>query len=152
MKKYAIIGLIFIISGCSRQWCEQHYPKQDSTTYIETAKIDTIYIPMPADTVFIESQIDCPDQRIIYKDGKVEYKVIIKDKVLTIYRVSEKDSLRLIYAYKNTDEYKKLTQIKEVVKIKEKAPKWAWYSLAINILLLGFTTRKFWLKFLQFPV
>lgn len=144
----AAIVTIIIVTSCSRQFCQKNYPciDRDSTSIIQTANIDTIYIPMPADTVKLETQIDCPDQKIIYKDGKVEYKVVIKDKILTVYRISDQDSLRVITAYKNTSEYKKLTEIKEVEKIVTKTPKLAWYSYLLNVLLIVWLTRKFWIR------
>ena len=143
----AIVATI-IITSCGRHFCQKNYPciDKDSTSIIQTANIDTIYIPMPADTVKLETHIDCPDQKIIYKDGKVEYKVVIKDKILTVYRISDQDSLRVITAYKNTSEYKKLTEIKEVEKIVTKTPRLAWYSYILNLLLILWVTRKFWIR------
>ena len=79
-----IVLIALIFSGCSKKYCRDKYPciEKDSISIVETANIDTIYIPMLADTVKIETQIDCPDQKIIYKDGKTEYKVIIKDNLI----------------------------------------------------------------------
>lgn len=155
MKKLLIISIISIfLVSCSKDYCRTKYPciENDSTSYIEKATIDTLYIPMPADTVKIQSDIDCPDQKIVYKDGKTEYKVVIKDKVLTVYRINQNDSLRVIYAYKNTEEFKKLTEIKIVKEIEYKTPKLAWYSYGLNILLVLWITRKIWLKFIKFPI
>lgn len=153
MKKIIIISVISIfLVSCSKDWCYDKYPipENNSSSYIETANIDTIYLPMPADTVKIQSDIDCPDQKIIYKDGKTEYKVVIKDKILTVYRIGVKDSLRVIYAYKNTDEYKKQTEVKIVKEIEYKTPKIGWYSYGLNLLLLIWVTRKIWIKFIKF--
>lgn len=145
--------ITIVLASCSKEYCRNKYPciDKDSTAIIQTANIDTIYLPMPADTVKLETQIDCPDQRIIYKDGKTEYKIVIKDKLLTVFRISDKDSLRVIMAYKNTSEYKRLTEIKEVVKIVQKTPKLARYSYILNIILILFITRRFWGKFIKFP-
>ena len=149
-----VIVISIILTACSKEYCKTHYPcvDKDSTSFIQTANIDTIYLPMPADTVKLETQIDCPDQKVIYKDGKVEYRVVIKDKILTLYKISANDSLRLIYAYKNTEEFRKLTEVKEVDKIVFKAPKWCYYSLGVNLLLIAFITRKFWAKLFKFPI
>lgn len=155
MKKLIIISVISIfLVSCSKDYCRTKYPciEKDSTSYIEKATIDTLYIPLPADTVKIQSDIDCPDQKIVYKDGKIEYKVVIKDKVLTVYRIAANDSLRVIYAYKNTEEFKKLTEIKIVDKIVFKVPKWCYYCIGIIIVLIGWITRKIWLKFIKFPI
>lgn len=155
MKKLLIISIISIfLLSCSKEYCRTKYPciEKDSTSYIEKANIDTLYIPLPADTVKIQSDIDCPDQRIVYKDGKTEYKVVIKDKVLTVYRINQNDSLRVIYAYKNTEEFKKLTEVKIVKQIEYKTPKLALYSYLLNLILIGWITRKIWLKLIKFPV
>jgi len=40
-------------------------------------KIDTTWLKLPADTTYIELPFDCPDQQIIYKDGKKETKIIL---------------------------------------------------------------------------
>ena len=143
----AIVATI-IVTSCGRHFCQKNYPciDKDSTSIIQTANIDTIYIPMPADTVKLETQIDCPDQKIIYKDGKVEYKVVIKDKILTVYRISDQDSLRVITAYKNTSEFKRLTEVKYAKEYIVKTPRLAWYSYALNVLLLLWVTRKFWIR------
>ena len=63
----AAIVTIIVVTSCSRQFCQENYPciDRDSTSIIQTANIDTIYIPMPADTVKLETQIDCTtDSRI----------------------------------------------------------------------------------------
>ncbi|MEY2701927.1 MAG: hypothetical protein RLY43_560 [Bacteroidota bacterium] len=153
-KTLIVLVLILTAFGCSRKYCTTKYPcvEKDSTSYVEKSNIDTLYIPLPQDTVKIQSDINCPDQQIIYKDGKTEYKVLIKDKVLTVFRINKADSLRVIYAYKNTEEYKKLTEVKIVDKIVYKTPKIAWYSYGLNLLLVIFVTRKFWAKFIKFPI
>lgn len=152
--KLVLIGIILLLFSCSRKYCTEKYPyaQSDSIAHVEVVNIDTIYIPMFADTVKIESKIDCPDQKVLYRDGKIEYKLIIKDKILTLTRISAKDSLRLIYAYKNTEEFKKLAQVKIVPEIQFKVPKWAWCSLIANIVLLVWITRKIWSKFIRFPI
>lgn len=146
--------LLIVTLSCSKKWCYEKYPmpENDSISKIETATIDTLYIPIPSDTTFLQVAADCPDQKIIYKDGKIEYKVVIKDKVLTISKINQADSLRFIYSYKNTDEFRKLTQIKEVPLIEYKAPKWSYYLIGVVIVLIGWITRKIWLKFIKFPI
>ena len=145
--KLILLAAIFFF-GCSKKYCQEKYPcaEKDSASFIQTYNIDTIYIQMNADTTYIESKLDCPDQKIVYREGKVEYKVLIKDKVLTISRISEADSMRLIYGYKNTDEFRRLTQLKIVPEIHYKTPKWAYYSLAVSFLLIAWVTRKIWLR------
>lgn len=155
MKKLLTISVFFIfLVSCSKEYCRTKYPcvEKDSTSYIEKANIDTLYIPLPADTVKIQSDIDCPDQKIVYKDGKTEYKVVIKDKVLTVYRINQNDSLRVIYAYKNTEEFKKLTEVKIVDKIVYKVPKWCYYCIGVIFILVAWLTRKIWFKLLRFPI
>lgn len=152
-----IVVISIILTACGKEYCSNHYPcvDNDSTSFIQTANIDTIYIPMPADTAYIKIPADCKDQEVIYKDGKTEYKIVIKDKILNVYRFTVKDSLRVIYAYKNTEEFKKLTEIKYIEVVKYKVPKWCYCSLLINILLFIWVTRRFWvglIKRIKFPV
>lgn len=152
MKKAILFSLLLIVTiSCGRKYCQDKYPciEKDSTSFIQTANIDTIYIPMQSDTTFIQVPADCKDQNVIYKDGKVEYRIIIKDKILNVYRINEKDSLRIIYAYKNTEEYKKLTEVKYVDKIIYKIPKWCYYVFGLVFIWFGWTYRKTWLNWLK---
>jgi hypothetical protein len=150
-RVYVLIVTLVTISGCSKEWCYNRYPspKKDSVSLTEQILIDTIYIPMPADTVFLKADVDCADQKIIYKDGKTEYKIIIKDKVLTLTKISEADSSRLIRSFMNTSEFRNLTKVKEVFVTEYKTPKIAWYSYLLNGILILWITRKIWVKLIK---
>ena len=143
--------LSMVLFGCGRQYCERNYPPidKDSTSTIERIINDTTYIPLPGDTTYLQMPADCPDQTIIYKEGKANVRVIIKDRILTISRITDKDSIRIISSYKNTSEFKELTKIKEVVRIQSKVPTWAFYSIGVIIVLLLYITRKLWVKIIR---
>jgi hypothetical protein len=146
-----LIGLISL-SSCNKQISNSVTTdiRKDSTSKIETLKIDTLYIPMPADTFRLEVPIDCPDQKIKVIDNKITTSVSIKDRILTIQRDSKKDSLRYVLAYKESSEYKESTKAKEVVKetviIKKVIPKWCWWYIGISLALIAWLTKSFWLK------
>ena len=152
MRYISLIFLLFIATSCGRDWCYERYPMPEVDSVRITQGLDTLYIPMPADTVFIQSDIDCPDQRIIYKDGKIEYKIQIKDRILTVYRISKVDSLAVITRFMNSEEFKRLTQQVKVIEPVVKWPKFLWYSIGANLLLIIWVTRNIWMRFIKFPI
>ena len=134
-----LIGVI-LLSGCSKKWCQENYPCIDSTYIKEAVKFDTTYIKLPADTTYLELPFDCQDQQIIYKEGKKEYIVKIKDKILYINQITKDDSLRIINLFKNSEEFKQA--VKDVEKPIPYIPEIVWYTLAALIGLLIFAYRK----------
>lgn len=142
-----IIIILIGLTSCTKRFCTTHYPcdVKDSVSYIE--RLDTIIIPMPADTVYLETPIDCPDQQVIYREGKHETRVVIKDKILKVYGITAEDSLRVLTTYKRSAEYQELTKVKEVVRYK--APHWAYYLLLFPlgiVLYFAYKYRKFLLR------
>lgn len=138
MKKLLLIIIIIALAGgCSRRYCERHYPPKEveNTKYIETIKLDTTYLQMPADTTYIELPFDCPDQQIIYREGKKETKIVVKDKVIHVSSITAADSAAIISLYKESKDYKDQTKIVEVKYI----PKWAiWLKwIFIGLFLAG---------------
>jgi bacteriorhodopsin len=107
---------------------------------------------MFADTTYIQTPIDCPDQTIIYREGKKETQIIIKDKIIYLTATTKADSIRFILAYKDSKEFKTITQVKNIVEFKEKTPKWAWYSLGLVFILILWVTRKLWLNLIKFSI
>jgi len=149
-----LVVITILLFGCSKKYCQNRYPcaKKDSTSFIESVKIDTFYIPIKSDTTYIQTPIDCPDQTIIYREGKKETQIIIKDKIIRLTAITKEDSARLFLAYKNTKEFKQLTRTITVVEIQTKTPKWAWYCLGIAITLLAWSTRNIWRKLIKFSI
>ena len=143
-----LVVITVILFSCSKKYCYNHYPctQRDSISYKELVKIDTFYIPLYADTTFLQTPIDCPDQTIIYKEGKKETQIIIKDKIIKLFSTTKADSLRYILAYKDSKEFKTITQVKQVVVIEYKTPKWAWYLLGLVIVQILALIAYIWFK------
>ena len=137
MRGYIVlIGIILIFASCNRKIVEQNTYK-DSVSYVEKVNIDTIYIPMPADTTYIKVAADCPDQETILKNGNKEIKVVIKDKILYVSQITRKDSIALINAFKTTKEYKDKEVIKIVKETVFKTPKYNWWVMGCELFIIG---------------
>jgi len=72
---------------------------------------------LPADTVKIQSDIDCPDQKIVYKDGKTEYKTLdeIRKGFATDQHLSQKG--RELGELKKQIEVERTTKLQELITI-----------------------------------
>ena len=133
MKK--LLWTIFILtiivnSSCSKKFCQKNYPCPPDSIRIEnTVTVDSLWLLMPADTEFVQVPIDCPDQQIIVKDGKTLTKIIIKDRIITVARTTEKDSV-LILTLKE-----KLAYFERIVKEQPVKYKNRWYFKPV---LIGF--------------
>ena len=134
------LGTILLLNGCAKNYCQQHYPCNDSVNISEVTKFDTTYLQMPSDTTFIEMPFDCPDQQIIYRDGKKEIIYKIKDRILTVNEVTFADSIRIINKFKESKEFKQYA--KEVEIIKFKTPKNNYYLIGGLILIVLIQNRK----------
>ena len=134
------LGTILILNGCTKKYCQQHYPCNDSTVTSEVTKFDTTYLQLPSDTTFIELPFDCPDQQVIYRDGKKEIIYKIKDRILTVNEVTFADSIRIINKFKESKEFKQYA--KEVEIIKFKTPKNNYYLIGGLILIVLIQNRK----------
>ena len=149
MKKLSIIILsLLLFSGCSKKWCTEQYPCIDSTNYQEIVKIDTSWLQLPADTTYIELPFDCPDQQIIYKEGKKETKIVVRDRKIYINQITAADSAAIINLFKQSSEFKHA--VKEVEVPKLYVPSWVWLTLTSLIILLIFAYRKAVFKLLRF--
>ena len=149
MKKLLLISIIaLLLSGCSKKWCNEHYPCIDSTYLKEVVKIDTTWLKLPADTTYIELPFDCPDQQIIYKDGKKETKIVVRDKKIYINYTTPEDSLRIINLFKNSSEFKQA--VKEVPVPCPYIPKWVYWAIGISVLSLIYTFRKYIISLFSF--
>ena len=149
MKKLSIIILsLLLFSGCSKKWCTEHYPCIDSTNYREIVNIDTSWLQLPADTTYIELPFDCPDQQIIYKEGKKETKIVVRDRKIYINQITAADSAAIINLFKQSSEFKQA--VKEVEVPKLYVPSWVWLTLICFVILLIFAYRKILFKLLQF--
>ena len=134
------LSIVILFSGCTKKYCQTHYPCNDSVNISEVTKFDTTYLQMKADTVFFELPIDCPDQQIIYRDGKKQVVYKIKDRILTINEVTFADSIRIINKFKESKEFKQYA--KEVEIIKFKTPKNNYYLIGGLILIILIQNRK----------
>lgn len=149
MKKLIYISIaVLLLSGCSKKWCNNNYPCIDSTNYKEVTKFDTTYLKLPGDTTYIELPFDCPDQQIIYKEGKKETRIVVKDRKIYINQITKEDSLAIVNWFKQTEEYKQA--VKEVEVFKWYVPNWLWFTLTGLILLLIFAYRKTLFRLFRF--
>ncbi len=108
---------------------------------------DTIYrdkivkiTPPSVNEIKIENVCDSlgnlKEVKYITKQGKV--KTIVKTLENTLYLQVDTDSIKDIAV----SEYKSTLKDKQETIIKFKTPKWAWYSLLINTILLAWIFRK----------
>ena len=108
---------------------------------------DTIYknkivkiTPPSVNEIKIENVCDSlgnlKEVKYITKQGKV--KTIVKTLENTLYLQVNTDSIKDIAV----SEYKSTLKDKKEIIIKFRIPKWAWYSLLINAILLAWTFRK----------
>ena len=148
MKRILIIIIgVILLSSCSKKWCNEHYPCIDSTYIKEVVKIDTTWLKLPADTTYIELPFDCPDQQIIYRDGKKETKIVVRDKKIYINYTTPEDSLRIINLFKNSSEFKQA--VKEVPVSVPYIPNWVYWAIGISVLSLIYTFRKYIISFFR---
>lgn len=141
------LGTILLLNGCTKKYCQTHYPCNDSVNISEVTKFDTTYFQMKADTVFFELPIDCPDQQIIYKDGKKQVVYKIKDRILTINEVTFADSIRIVNKFKESKEFKQYAKDIEIIKFK--TPKFNYYVIWGLTLIILIQNRKKILAFIK---
>lgn len=123
----AVLVWIVAISGCSKKFCQKNYPCNDIDSVMTINSFDTAYIKVPGDTTYIELPFDCPDQQVIYRDGKKEIVYKIKNRVLTVNEVTFADSIRIINQFKESKEFKQYAKTIEVPV--PFIPKWIKYWL-----------------------
>ena len=142
---FSMLAIIF--SSCSKKWCNNHYPCIDSVNIVEKTILDTTWLQMPADTTYIETSIDCPDQEVIFKEGKKETVIKIKDKILYLNQITKADSLRIINQFKQTKEFKQA--VKEVSVIEYKTPKWNRNIIIALSIIVIWAYRRFIVKIVR---
>lgn len=141
--KLAIVAIIAVIfAGCG---ATKKLPEIRSE-YREIEKIDKQYFKMPADTESISMPIDCPDDSIVYAEGKTKTEIVIKNKRLTVKRMTKEDSLAVFNIVKEKYGNTETVKTVEVEKIVHKIPKFFYYLLAILLVLTIFAYRKPLLK------
>lgn len=140
-----ILIAVLLLSGCSKKWCNNHYPCIDSINYKEITKFDTTWVKLPNDTTYIELPFDCPDQQIIYKEGKKETKIVVKDRKIYINQISKTDSMAIINWFKSTNEFKQA--VKEVEVNKFYIPTWVLSVIFGLIAWILFIYRKYIIRF-----
>lgn len=141
------IAAILSLSGCSKKWCNNRYPCIDSTVTETTIQLDTSYIQLPADTVLIELPFDCPDQQIIYKEGKRATRIVVKDRKIYVNQVTAADSVAIINWFKQSKEFKQA--VKEVPVIEYKTPRWNKNIIISLFILVLWSYRKYIVKFVR---
>ena len=150
MKKVIVIILVLLISSL-------FYSCKSRKTVTEITKTDTIYkseiikiTPAQLNTIKIESVCDSLGRlksfNYTFTNGTI--KTVLKTIKDTLYLESNVDSI----VNSKVNEYKSSIKDSESLTIKTKTPKWVWYSLLINLLLLIWIFRKFipFFKFIPF--
>lgn len=145
-----IFILVVIFSSCkpTLQQCNQLYPPQtkDSVSYVEKTKLDTAFFILPGDTTILKVPIPCPDFEAYSKDKSKQTKIIIKDRVLTVYNISKSDSLRIITAYQQSQKSNQKTITVYKDRPVKYVPKWIWIILLITSILSALYIRSFFRK------
>ena len=148
MKNIILISAVLLLfSSCSKKWCSNHYPCVDSISIVEKTILDTTWVHVPSDTTYIETPIDCPDQQVIFKEGKKETVIKIKDKILYVNQTTKDDSIRIINKFKQTNEFKQA--VKEIPVIEYKTPRWNKNIIISLFILVLWSYRKYIVKFVR---
>lgn len=139
------IGVLFILfTSCGKNYCIKNFPcPPDSINVQNITTVDTLWQQMPADTTYIQTPIDCPDQQIIVKDGKVTTRIVIKDKLINVYRTTKADSIMILSLKRQVKEYERQIQIKKEQVIVYKNKPWVKYLIYYSILLSLFTAFRY---------
>lgn len=125
--------------------------------HTETHTIDTIKVekiikikPSQLNSIKIENVCDSLGKLKTFKYifGSGKDKTVLKMVNNTVYLEQNIDSIK----QETIKEYKSSIKDSESLTIKTKTPKWVWYSLLINLLLLIWIFRKFipFFKFIPF--
>lgn len=149
MKKLLILSVLSIyLIGCNREYCQKHYPcPQVDSINSETNLISSIvWSPIPQRKYTFDLPFYCKDGKITVVNNGSTSEIIYKDKILTINTITPRDSAAIISNFMSTNKFKQLIKTVEIPIEVIKWPKWLWYSLGLNIALLGWVTRKLWLK------
>lgn len=156
--KFKLIYLLILIStiSCTRKSIVSKTETvtiiKDSISYKETVKLDTIIIP--ADTLVTTFTIECDsitnkpkiakfksnskrlNQTItVGNNGQIIAKCVADSLIKVIASINKELNVYKDLAYTKSDSNSTHTERKYI-------PKWVWYSLVLNILLLGWTFRK----------
>jgi hypothetical protein len=139
MKKILII-LILLVSCKPQQITVTKTEYQKDTIYVE--KVVKINVPQ---TQIVEIESPCDSLGVLkpfkttLKSDKVNVSIVSKDGKLTA--TINLDSIKEVYQKEFQSSVSNKVEIREV-KIKQPLPKWIWYSLGINLVLLIWTFKK----------
>ena len=134
MKKLFIILLLFY--GCKAKHTTTTVTKTDT---IFKEKIVTITEPVFNDVIIKEPCDSLGNLKPInYTTSSGKVKVVLKSVRDTLYLTTNVDSI----VDSRVNEFKSSYKTEKEVITKTKTPKWAWYSLIINVLLLLWIFRK----------
>lgn len=132
-----VVLIVFLLQSCrpSLQSCNRFYPPKDSVSYIEKTKLDTTYIMLPGDTSFIKVQVPCSDFSASSGTGKDKIKVVVKDRILSVYAISAADSIRIVNACQDRQKY----ATKEIkIEVEKKViPRWCWILTIFVVAYIG---------------
>lgn len=138
--RYLLILLIVLTSCKTKHITVTKTEYQKDTIYVE--KIVKINVPQ---TQIIEIESPCDSLgalkpfKTVLKSDKVNVSIISKDGKLTA--TINLDSIKEVYQKKFQSSISNKVEIREVEVVKP-LPKWVWYSLALNAVLLIWTFKK----------
>ena len=136
MKKIIILIIALLLSSCRAKVIKTDI--QRDTIY--KSKIVKL-TPPTANQIQIDNVCDSlgvlKPIKYINTQGKV--RTIVKTLNNTLYLDVNTDSIKDVAV----NEFKSTLKDKQETIIKYRVPKWAWYSLILNVLLLAWTFRKF---------
>jgi hypothetical protein len=130
-----------------QKYCACHYPTIVKDSVITTEKTDTFYIPVNPDTTYAQVPFyneDTTSRKVISAENKhSKVKLVYAKKTLLLTLETKKDSIQAI----NKTIQSQATQTKLIpYQVSKKVPKWAWWSLALNLIFSAFFIFVFWLK------
>jgi len=143
--RVAICVISVLTMGCATQkQCSNKFPCPENNdvlkVYIDTLRVDTAYVIMPADTVQIHTKVPCDDFKTELKSGKKKVNISVVGGVMNASCISEIDSLQyIIYAKdKYINEIKNTTKI--ITKIENRLTLYHWikiFSACLLFFLIG---------------
>jgi hypothetical protein len=155
MKNFILICVILICVSCNpcKMLSKRCKPEvRDSIVYKEIVKLDTLRLILPGDTTILEVPVDLTDYSLAEENSNQKIQLSILKGKLRLITICKDDSLQVVIKNleKRLSEQKTVIVEKEV--IKNKVPKWCWYLLIANIIIVivifGWTFLKYKAKIL----
>ncbi len=139
--RYLLLILLIVLTSCKPQQITVTKTEyQKDTIYVE--KVVKINVPQ---TQIVEIESPCDSLGVlkpfktVLKSDKVNVSIVSKDGKLTA--TIDLDSIKEVHQKEFQSSISNKVEIREV-KVEQPLPKWVWYSLGINAVLLIWTFKK----------